>query len=333
MFDVITIGSATQDVYLFSKKFKQQRDSREVTGEVECFTLGTKIELDDILFEIGGGATNTACTFARQGLKVACLTKVGNDGAGDEVKKVLKLAKISIDLMVVDKNHRTAHSVIFLAPNGERTILVYRGASNDFRTADVNLKKLKNTGWLFVTSVAGNIKLLKRIVDFAHKNNVKVALNPGKMELKFGSKYLKQIFKKTDILFLNREEAADILRRSYEDDNGIIHDLSLCVLGSRITVVTDAERGSLVCDGANVYRVDIKPIKAVDTTGAGDAYGSGFVAGYIKKEDIRSAIELAVANSASEVMKIGAKRGLLGRSDDEVKKLTKMLKLKIGKIK
>ena len=96
MYDVITIGSATQDVYLFSKRFKVLRDTRAVTGEVECFAFGTKIELDDILFEIGGGGTNTAYTLARQGLKVAALVKVGEDEAGREVEKVLKKGKISL---------------------------------------------------------------------------------------------------------------------------------------------------------------------------------------------------------------------------------------------
>lgn len=331
MYDVITIGSAIQDVYLFSKKFRLLRDSRVVTGEMECFAFGTKIELDDILFEIGGGATNTAYTFARQGLKVACLTKVGADGAGEEAKKVLKQAKISTDLVVTDKKNRTAHSVIFLAPNGERTILVYRGASHDFRLSDVKLERLKNTQWLYVTSIAGNVSLLKCIVDFAAKNKIKVALNPGKMELQHGLKKLSPIFKKLDILFLNREEAADILQRNYSDENGIRQDVP--TLGSRMTVVTQAEKGSLVFDGENIYRVMIKPIKAKDATGAGDAYGSGFVAGYIKKRNIQFAIKLAAANAAGEVTKIGAKQGLISKNSAEVKKLIRLLRLKIKKIK
>lgn len=330
MYDVITMGSAIQDVYLFSKKFRLLRDSRVVTGEMECFAFGTKIELDDILFEIGGGATNTAYTFARQGLKVACLTKVGRDGAGEEVKKVLKLAKISTDLVIIDSRHRTAHSVIFLAPDGERTILVYRGASHDFRSADINLKKLKNTKWLYITSIAGNVQLLKKIVDFAHKNKIRVALNPGKMELQRGYKKLLPIFRKSDVLFLNREEAADILHRTYSDDKGIIKDIH--TLGSLITVVTEAERGALVFEGQHIYRMSIHSLKAVDATGAGDAYGSGFVAGYIKNRDIRYAVELAAANAAGEVMKIGAKQGLVSRNQGEIDYWVRKLKMKIKKI-
>lgn len=330
MYDIITIGSAFQDVYVFSKKFRVLRDSRVITGEVECFAFGTKIELEDILFEIGGGATNTAYTFARQGLKVACLTKVGADGAGEEVKKVLKLAKISLDLVVVDKKNRTAHSVIFLGPSGERTILVYRGASHQFKTQDIDFKKLRRTRWLYITSLGGNFNLLKKIVDFACKNGVKVALNPGKLELKYGIKKLRPIFSKVNILFLNGEEAAEIFKRSYSDEKGILNDLSR--LSTYVSVVTEGEEGSLVCEGKNKYRVIIHPVKAVDATGAGDAFGSGFVAGYIKKGNVQYAVQLAAANSAGEVMKIGAKTGLLA-SNSEVKKWVNKLKVKIKKIK
>ena len=213
MYDIITIGSATQDVYRFSKKFRVYRDTRVVTGEVECFAFGTKIELDDILFEVGGGGTNTAYTFAKQGLKVACLTKIGADGAGEEVKKMLRLAKISTDLMIVDKNHRTAHSVIFLGPRGERTILVYRGAAHEMKISDINFRKLKNTRWFYITSLAGNFTLLKKLIDFAYKNRIKIALNPGKLELKYELAKLKSLFRKIDILLLNREEASRLMKR------------------------------------------------------------------------------------------------------------------------
>jgi len=329
MYDIITIGSATQDVYVFSKKFRVLRDSRVITGEIECFAFGTKIELDDILFEVGGGATNTAFTFASQGLKTACLTKVGADGAGEEVKKVLKKAKISTDLVAVDSRRRTAHSVIFLAPNGERTILVYRGASHHFENKDVNFRKLGKTRWLYITSLGGNIDLIKKVVDFANKHKIKVAVNPGKMELKYGLKKLKPIFDKVDILLLNREEATEILRRSYGDDLGIIDDLSK--LFHNISVVTEGEKGSLISDGQNKYRVKIRPLKSVDTTGAGDAYGSGFVAGYIKKRNIQYAVQLAGANAAGEVMTIGAKQGLVSKNPLELKKWIKLLNIRIVK--
>ena len=243
MYNVITIGSAFRDVYVFSKKFRVLRDSRAVTGEVQSFTFGTKIELDDILFEIGGGATNTAYTFSKQGLKVGCVSRIGNDGAGQEVQKFLKDGKIA-NLLVVDKRQRTAHSVIFLAKTGERTILVYRGASHNFRTSDVNLRKIENTKWLYITSLAGNIGLLEKILRFAKKQGIKVALNPGKLEIRSGRNRLIKVLKNTDILLLNREEAAEVTKRSFSDNKGIVKDLQQLCNG--LVVVTEGEKGSLI---------------------------------------------------------------------------------------
>lgn len=313
MYDVITIGSAFQDVYLFSKKFRVLKDTRVITGEMECFAFGTKIELDDILFEVGGGATNSANTFKRQGLKVACLTKVGNDGAGQEVCKFLRQSKIG-DLVVADPAQRTAHSVFFLGPRGERTILVYRGASHDFKDRDINFAKIKQTRWLYISSLAGNVALLEKIVRFANKYNVKVALNPGKLEIKKGSILKNRILKYADILFVNREEASLMTGRTYSDERGLVADLKKKCPG--IVVVTMGEEGSVVAPGNDSYRVKIKPVKAVDTTGAGDSFGSGFLAGIIRfRGDIKQAIALAVNNSAADVQAIGAKHGALSKND------------------
>jgi len=81
--DVITIGTATRDCFLQSPDFKVIRSSRFVTGQAECFALGSKIEVPFIIFTTGGGAANAAVTFARQGLKAGCLAKIGKDLAGE----------------------------------------------------------------------------------------------------------------------------------------------------------------------------------------------------------------------------------------------------------
>ncbi|MDP2685085.1 MAG: carbohydrate kinase family protein, partial [bacterium] len=123
MYDVTTIGSALQDLYVFSKQFHVHADPRKSSGKSEYFEFGTKIELDDIFFGIGGGASNAAFTFKNQGLKTACLARVGSDGVGIDVKNRVKKYGIK-DLIVVDKNKRTGRSVVFLGRSGEKTVLV-----------------------------------------------------------------------------------------------------------------------------------------------------------------------------------------------------------------
>ncbi|MBU0597843.1 carbohydrate kinase family protein [Patescibacteria group bacterium] len=326
MFDVISIGSAFQDVYVFSKKFKVVRDSRTTTGTAQMFAFGTKIELDDILFEIGGGATNTSYTFARQGLRTACISRVGDDGSGKEVSKFLKKNRIT-DKLIIDRQRRTAHSVVFLGKKGERTLLVYRGAAHNFSSRDFNLNGIKNTKWLYISSLAGNLSLLEKIMRYANSHNIKVALNPGKLEIRQNKKKLAKIIKTVKILFVNREEAVMINKRAYGDDQGLLKDLTqLC---PNVIAVTEGAGGSLVADGQKHYHIKIKPVKSIDTTGAGDAFGSGFLAGYIKNHgNIQKAIALACANSASVVQKIGAKHGLLTKASKVQKSRVTIQKIK-----
>lgn len=311
MYNVITIGSAAQDTYLFSKKFKVIRDKKAITGESECFAFGTKIELDNILLEVGGGATNTANTFKRQGLKVACLSRIGSDGAGEEVKRFLKTTRIG-DLLVTDKKDRTAQSVFFLGDRGERTILVYRGAAHHFKTSEINFNVIRSTKWLYISSLAGNTQLLEKIVLFAKKNNIKVAVNPGKLELAKGKGALRRIFKHIDLLLLNQEEATILLGSRTIGGRALVRSMRKVCPG--IVVITKGAGGSLAVLPGGQFRVIIKPVKAVDTTGAGDAFGSGLLSGLIKyRGNIKKALLLASQNSAAEVLQIGAKHGVLGK--------------------
>ncbi|MFC1687353.1 carbohydrate kinase family protein [Patescibacteria group bacterium] len=311
MYDVISIGHATQDVYLVSKKFKIIRDKRFITGQAECFAFGTKVELDDILFEIGGGATNTAVTFARQGLKTAVISKIGSDTVGNEIVKTMNNYNISTQYIKKDRKMRSGFSTIFLTASGERTILVYRGASHNFKASDIPWTKLK-TKWIYVSSLAGNITVLKKIIQFAKKKQIHVALNPGGLELKRGLKILRPIIRDVAVLLLNRAEGARLLGVPYSNERGIVRGLDTVCNG--IAVVTESDKGSWVCDGLSVRKIKITPVKALDTTGAGDAYGSGFVAGIIKRpNDFSYALRLASINAASVVQQVGAKNGLVSR--------------------
>ncbi|MFH1207845.1 MAG: carbohydrate kinase family protein [Patescibacteria group bacterium] len=308
-FDVITIGSAFKDVYLFSRKFHVLKNAPMATSEMECFAFGTKIELDDMNVEIGGGAVNTAATFKKQGFKVGCLARVGRDGVGEEVRRYLKEHGIN-DLLVIDRKNRTAQSVIFLAPNGERTILVYRGAAHDFKTTDIT-NAITRTKWLYVTSLAGRLEVLKKIIRLAKPRGIHIAFNPGKLDLAKSENGLGPLLKQVDILIMNEEEASALTGQPASDEAGCVRKLRVKCPG--ILVITKGARGSVVVLNNEIYRVIIKPLKAIDATGAGDAFGSGFVAGYMRYGgDAEKSIRLACNNAAGEVSQLGAKNGLIG---------------------
>ncbi len=152
MFNILTIGSATRDVFLRSKDIQLMPSDKFSTGVGECVALGSKVEADYIHFDTGGGATNAAVTFSRMGLKTAVLSRIGDDGHGMEVLSVLKKEKADVSIIQKTKKEHTAYSVLLLAASGERTAIAYRGAS-----AKIEKGKIKQeTGLYIKRSEGGN---------------------------------------------------------------------------------------------------------------------------------------------------------------------------------
>ncbi len=210
MYDVVTVGSATRDVFVKSDLSKIVR-IRDVLTEHEllCFDYGAKINVNEIFFTTGGGATNAAVSFARQGMKVACLCVVGNDSTGDEIARMLSDEGVDVSLLVRDGERSTGYSVVINSFEGDRTVLTYRGA-NHFLTPDrVNWDGLARTKWVYLTSLTGSsAKLLSPLAEFCNERGVKLAWNPGSVQIGQSAGKLAGALRSTEVLLLNRTEAA-----------------------------------------------------------------------------------------------------------------------------
>jgi len=330
MYDIITFGSATRDLFLKSKDFKTLKDKRFITGQGLCFNLGSKIYLDDLVFATGGGGTNTAVTFAGQGLKTACIGRVGDDPGGKAILEELDKFKIK-GFVAKDKKIKTAYSIILSVSEKERTILVYSGACHYLTLKDVPFGQLK-TKWIYIAGLSGaSAKLLLPIINFAKKNKIKVALNPGAGQLALGLKGLKNILSNVNVLILNQEEGARLANLPFKREKAIFEKLDRFVRG--IVVMTKGPEGVTVSDGKYIYSAGIfKEKKYVDRTGAGDAFGSGFVAGLIRTNKIEEAIRLGSANGTAVVEELGAKNGLLTKNRYEKEARWKNFKITKNKL-
>lgn len=333
MFDVITIGTATRDAFVRSAAFKILEDARFRTGKAECLNLGSKVDIDELIFATGGGATNTAVTFARQGFKTACLCRIGDDSGGQEAIKELNGEGVDTRLVIRDKEYSTAYSIILSAMSGERTILVYRGASKYFQEKEIPWSELK-TKWFYITHLSNeSASIFAPILDFAKKNGIRVAINPGETQIRLGKEAWKKVLNKVDIVILNREEAGELAGVDYKDIRNIFKAFDELMGG--ITVMTDGPNGVWVSDGKIIYKSGTyQEEKVVDRTGAGDAFGSGFLAGLLRKagtdakefspEAIEYAIKLGSANATSVVEHIGAKNIILTEKDFQDKRWEKL---------
>ncbi len=324
MFDIITFGSATRDVFLRLKKESYQilKKKEFPTGKGLCFSLSSKIEIEDLIMSSGGGGTNSAATFASQGFKTAFCGKVGKDKIGEAIIKELKKFKVSTVFIKKDKKLPTAYSVILSSPQGTRTILVYRAACHFMKFKEIPWKELK-AKWFYIAPLSDSLaKLFGPLVKFAKENGIKIAANLGNSQINLGQEILKPILSKIDIIILNQEEASLLTKIPFQKEKKIFQKLNKLIPG--IVLMTKAKKGAVVSDGKYIWKAGTRSLKIIEKTGAGDAFGAGFVTGFIKKNNIAYAIQLATANAFFCIQKIGAKNGLL-------KKGRKFVKIKVQK--
>ncbi len=298
---IIAVGAAVRDVFLSGTIFTPHYEDGNWQEE---FKVGEKYELDKVDFSTGGGATNAAVTFARQGLHAMYMGKIGDDPSGRAMMDELHLEDIDTSLVKSTDDH-TGYSVILLSPDGGRTVLTYRGASNVFRIDDFDLVNM-DSEWIYISSLSGNMEALEAIINAAVEKKIKIAINPGKGEL-VEAEWLKSLLHKVDILSVNKEELQKLVQGETDDDL-VRHASDM----SPITIMTDGPNGVVATDRKQIIKAGMyEDVPVIDRTGAGDAFGSGFTAAIARGDDLASAIKLASANSTSVVNKIGAKTGIL----------------------
>jgi len=299
MFDVISIGAAIVDIFVKSDEFI-------LDNNLLSLKASSKNEISQNLITSGGGATNSAVSFSRLGLKSIPVSLIGTDHLCNFITGDLKTNKISPNLLIKDSSNPTDFSIILVAPDGSRSILTNRGNSR-LEESQIDWNKLAKTKWFYITSLEGNLDLLEKLIGFAKENNIKIAINPGNQELAKPKKII-PLLKFVDFLLLNRTEGEMLTELEFDNDQFWPKLLSF---KPQIIAVTDGRNGAYVITPNSHLFSPIITIKPVDETGAGDAFGSAFVAGLIHKLDPQQALFWGIKNSASVVTKLGAKSGLL----------------------
>src|SRR5688572_7919408 len=147
---MLSIGSATQDVFLVGGSiFKPHTENGVAYAHLP---LGEKLEIEEVVFSTGGDAMNAATTFARQGLHSQFMGIVGTDAAGEAVMRVFDEEGIDTHYLNQNERYITNYGSILLAPNGERTILIYHGSKLRADGSDIDLDAIPKADWLYISS-------------------------------------------------------------------------------------------------------------------------------------------------------------------------------------
>ena len=303
MYDIITVGSATVDVFVHTVKEFTHITSLKKEHDV-CFPIGGKILIDKLTFDTGGAGTNTAVAFARLGLKTGWFGKLGDDANSRQVLDVIKREKVNF-LGKFGKGH-TGYSVIIVGLLNDRTILTHKGINDSLKTNELSFNKLK-TKWFYFGSMLGeSFKTLRKLAMFAKKNNIPYTFNPSTYLAKQGFAVLKNVIDGCSILVLNKQEAELLTHTSI-----IAKMLEVLQRHAKTVVVSDGKNGAYAFDGVQRLRLWARNVKVVETTGAGDAFASGVTFGVMKGKPLSEALKVGLAEAESILLHIGAKNNLL----------------------
>ncbi len=314
--DVISIGDIVTDVFikLLDDQAKVYEDSDQ--NKWLAMPFGTKLPYDTVQTIKGvGNAANAAVAFARLGLNSAYIANVGDDSIGREMIDALHDNKVDSRFIRINPGKQSnVHYV--LRYDVERTILIKHEAY-DYHWPHLTPNEVPK--WLYFSSISMHaMDFHDQLADWLDNHpEVKLAFQPGTFQMEAGVERLKRIYAHSEVLLVNREEAALITGGNHDD----YHDLlsRMHGLGAKIAVITDGPNGAVASDQQQILSMPLYPDPSPpkERTGAGDAFSAAFVAALIKGNNIAGALQWGPINSMNVVQHIGAQEGLLNEREIE----------------
>ncbi len=303
-----SIGGATFDLFVHCP-----HNVMSLGDGTRAFTLplGQKVAAERIIGACGGGASNSAVGLARLGCEAHFSGVVGDDQWGTALLDNLKREGVHADTVTIVEDETSSFSIIFNADGGERVIVYQTGANQHMHDATFPRHMLREVDWVYFNRIPEQACMIENdIVDaLTAEGGPKMTWNPGGCQIDMGMRFKHHIelLKRTDLLLLNKEEAALFTKTSTVRD--ALKKLSAA--GVAIACITDGKNGATATDGKNVVTCPTTSATVVDTTGAGDAFGIGMTWGLMSGLDLPRALCAGTINASSVVSVFGAQAGLL----------------------
>lgn len=260
----------------------------------------------DVELHPGGSAANTIVGLARLRLKTGYIGKVGNDSEGELLLKDFEQENVDVK-GVIKAEGRSGNALIFVDDEGHRAILVDPGVNDTIRFDEINLNYVSQFKLIHLTSFICKNGLdsflsQKKLVE---KLNIKVSFDPGMIYVERGLDDLKEILERTTLFMPNKMEIEMLFNEEYTKAVRMAVEL-----GVEIVVVKLGKEGCYIYDGNDEIFVKANEVKAIDTTGAGDAFNAGFIFGYLTGKDLEECGKLGNLVAGLNIQKVGARAGL-----------------------
>ncbi len=308
--DVVGLGNGLMDalVLLPNDNFIDEqglnKGQMHMVDDLRWQEVYTNLKGVEVDLQTGGSCANTIATLGLLGANVSYCSQVGDDKFGKSYSEKMNEA-CGRHSLIVSKDFATGKCLSLISPDAERTMVTDLGAAiqlpgvSHFEDEIRNSSLLYLTGYLMFGDMRG--RMLEAIA-IAKSAGVKVALDvadPSVIQA-LRDDMLSIIREHVDIIFLNESEAASLCGGTPEE--AIEQLKSTC----EIVVVKLGSKGSMAYANGEVVHTGVHPVKAIDTTGAGDSYAAGFLYGWAKQWDLQKCVELGSRVAAEAVAQLGA---------------------------
>lgn len=312
--EITCIGASAYDTHIYVHEAHTHHNTQEHTIDLSL-PFGVKLNCESLTHTPGGNAANVAVGLARLGFHTNIITWIGKDNPGRVIEENLKKEKVHIKASAIP----TSNQSIILHCNAERTILAHHEPHK------YKITNKQAAPHIYLTSMGkGSEHILQEITQQIQKGNIKTcAWNPGNYQITLG-KVILPLLKKITILFLNKEEAILLEKATdkininkFIQTNPSTEKLAKKIqnLGPQVVIITNGKRGAWVATSTITAYINSPPAKAIDTTGAGDAFAAAFYATYLRNGTITECLRAGTHNSISVIEQIGAQPGLLNAKE------------------
>ena len=255
----------------------------------------------------GGKGANQAVAAARLGGQVAMVGRVGADDFGPELVENLTANGVDASGVEPDNSAATGAALIFVGPEGQNMIAVAPGANGRLDKVDIaRAVATLQSGDVLVMQLEIPMAVITPAAVAARRAGGRVLLNAAPAQ-RLDQGLLEQV----DTLVVNEREASDLVNEASPE--AMVQ--ALHAIGPRIAIVTLGPAGSVYCDETGGHRVEAFHVKAVDATGAGDAFVGALAVGLANGLPVQAAMRFANAAGAAATTLLGA-QAALPRLDD-----------------
>lgn len=298
---IVDILTQIQDENLLSA-LQLPKGSMQLVDADTSAKIGQLLSAYDNTMAAGGSAANTISGLAQLGIPAGFLSMVGKDEVGQFFEKAM--ADTHVEPLLFKSDTLSGRAQAIVTPDGERTFATCLGASLDLTAAHLNAELFKGWDYFYVEGyLVANRPMLDRAIELAYEAGLKIVIDLASYNVvEDNREYLLHLIEdKVSIVFANEEESKAL--------TGLNPEAALHFIAQRcdIAIVKIGKRGSLIQRGEEVVKIGPRHSNVVDTTGAGDMFAAGFLAGLVKGESLERCGEMGSILASNIIEVIGAK--------------------------